>query len=223
MKIHTYGSRKSFTLIELLVVIAIIAMLASVLLPALSKAREMGRRIKCVSNMRQIGLALTMYAQDNNDWIVPINTLNFAQDPYTTDGFTSSITLWWNGSYQGLGYLIRDGYLPARKAAAIGHVGPDIIYCPTAKKALFDLGYPQPHMYCTYSYVGGLKCTLAYTAGLGARVRLGKDDPGACIMYENLVHSSGTNVLYLDGHVEWRIPKEPYWSTNGWKCKALED
>jgi prepilin-type N-terminal cleavage/methylation domain-containing protein/prepilin-type processing-associated H-X9-DG protein len=63
--------RRAFTLVELLVVIGIIALLVGILLPTLSKARKSGYRVKCLSNLKQLGQMNVMYASENDGWYIP--------------------------------------------------------------------------------------------------------------------------------------------------------
>ncbi len=75
MKRSEIGNKQGFTLVELLVVIGIIALLISLLLPALSSAKLQGQRVKCLSNERQIGSYMEMYANDNRGLLIPLGPL----------------------------------------------------------------------------------------------------------------------------------------------------
>lgn len=77
--------QKGFTLIELLVVIAVIAVLMAILMPALNRAREQGQRAVCLGNVKQLGLAWVMYADNNDDKIVNGNTGKPGDGPIPAD------------------------------------------------------------------------------------------------------------------------------------------
>jgi len=87
--------QKGFTLIELLVVIAIIAILMAILLPALNRVREQGKRVVCLSNLKQLTLAWIMYADENDGKLVNLDSLIRPRvgetTPMNSPGSTSEI------------------------------------------------------------------------------------------------------------------------------------
>lgn len=112
------GLVKRFTLIELLVVVAIISVLASMLLPALSKARARAHVVSCQGNQKQVMLAVTLYAGDSDDFIPSDSDANGVYD-YTLNsagGRSSSVP-------SGLGHLLYNSYLGNR----------DVLHCPAEK------------------------------------------------------------------------------------------
>ncbi len=112
------GRRDGFTLVELLVVIGIIALLIAMLLPVLSRARERGNQIKSLSNLRQLGVAFTMYQNDNRGYY-PYGAALYPQ--FEGDW------IWWQPSGRGAAGDVRNSPI----VRYLGAFNPDALRCPS--------------------------------------------------------------------------------------------
>jgi prepilin-type N-terminal cleavage/methylation domain-containing protein/prepilin-type processing-associated H-X9-DG protein len=198
----TSGPARGFTLIELLVVIAIISLLAAMLFPTFMKARERARQIACLSNMRQIGMALQMYAQDHaerlpgSDSDVP----RFADPDAPAANFLASIL-----PYTGSTQIFRCPSATAAGGAEAPTAESDTNYVGNAAV----MGRSQLKIFATDTVY--LQEGLQRTNGALLRPKPSGDNQytwwhqqvGGREQYST-IHLEGGNLLYCDGHVKWR-------------------
>lgn len=205
------GTRLAFTLVELLVVVGIIATLVAILFPVFARARHSARKTGCASNLRQIGMALTMYSDDQDEQGPPVTGWHI----WGGDGT--------NGDHPGPGWEERIfAYVKSK----------DLFRCPAAPAAIqfayflntryYWLSWGSPGNPWGISWIVGpsIQCPSCYVvAGDCSNPHLFPPPLGTspltedscdkdnmtyrCLSYDHTFHGNGSNVLFADGHVKF--------------------
>jgi prepilin-type N-terminal cleavage/methylation domain-containing protein/prepilin-type processing-associated H-X9-DG protein len=232
--------RKGFTLIELLVVIAIIAILAAILFPVFAQAREKARQAACLSNLKQIGLALGMYLQDNDEqfpmgnYSTPGGLITWRQllEPYIKAGVAGIETnataqekkSIWVCPNSGGSYPSVAGTKFAKAATAAAQLGTQPMRSYGANGYLvFDdyywAGGTQPAKLAAIPHPANIIFVAELGAVPGRDNVWGRDevDKGWNVaeVTARVRHSGGANYVLADGHAKWFKGPDPF-SRRAW-------
>ncbi|OGV47951.1 MAG: hypothetical protein A2X49_08980 [Lentisphaerae bacterium GWF2_52_8] len=221
-QMNSRRSRKNFTLLELLVILAIIAILAALLLPSLSRAREMGKRMKCIGSIKQIGLCWLNYVGDSRGYIYPNTATGYSGWKSGNQSFAklynisdkammcpSGVT---RSSYSASAHysLNHDRLKNLDQALFYGHGILAKIQSPQKKLVFCDYG-TDPNINTAYGTIGWSIPTINYVPGCGsypptaANLAAGGSLTQAVNKdflndFMNGRHLNSISVLYADGH-----------------------
>jgi len=207
----TRGCRPGFTLIEMLIVISIATIVAATLMPAYAQSRRAADRIRCANNIRQVGVGVFGYLEQNNDRLPELTPINDRNQPRYSEGMI--LTNAEGSQVDGLGRLLRcapmGGFLhDPRLLYCPCHLGDHQYerYEPQINRPWLDseLGTPA---YGNYHYRGHLDPA---TGNPMRRIM----NPNHLLAADGLrtrsdfSHVRGTNRLWADGHVDWRVDSD---------------
>ncbi|OGV68809.1 MAG: hypothetical protein A3K19_02450 [Lentisphaerae bacterium RIFOXYB12_FULL_65_16] len=202
------GAPRSFTLIELMVVISIIAILASLLLPALRAAQDRAQQVNCVNTVKQIGTVFLMYCSDNDEWLVPayINTdlrpawyqKGFDGSPEVfskaqTGGTSTASSPVCPGMKEPVTTAGRGGYTVTRAVGYRAIAADGSVYVEGAYSRIGEFRKPDATLWACDGYTGCVNSFLWNTM-----------DPLYLEQKPYFRHQYGLNVLFFDGHVDYR-------------------